>query len=94
MLQDKVKQSDVQTNADTKDRERDRASGRGGGGGTGSGGSTGEGDAQRLEVQGIPYMCLAQCEDMDTVVGHRKVPPMKASCISITVIRVQTAGFY
>lgn len=30
-----------------------------------------------VETHGIPYMCLAQCEDMGTTVSHRKVPPMK-----------------
>ncbi|CAM9915236.1 unnamed protein product, partial [Scytosiphon promiscuus] len=31
----------------------------------------------QVEAHGIPYMCLAQCEDMGTTVSHRKVPPLK-----------------
>lgn len=40
-------------------------------------GVEGGSNAEQVEAQGIPYMCLAQCEDMETTVGHRKVPPLK-----------------
>lgn len=48
-----------------------------GGGGNNRAGAAGEGAAEQVESQGIPYMCLAQCENMETTVGHRRVPPFK-----------------
>lgn len=43
----------------------------------GNGGGVGESPVEQVDTQGVPYMCLAQCEDMNTMVGHRKVPPMQ-----------------
>ncbi len=50
--------------------------------GNGKRGNAGGNDAGELQVEthGIPYMCLAQCEDMGTTVAHRKVPPLKVRC--------------
>lgn len=56
--------------------------GNGGGGGGNNGGANGEGGnsgafkPEELDAQGIPYMCLAQCTEVGTSVGHKKVPPM------------------
>lgn len=49
------------------------------GAGSGSGESGGGVVKEHLGAQGIPYMCLAQCSGVDTMVGHKKVPPMKVS---------------
>lgn len=43
----------------------------------GNGGGVGETPVEQVDARGVPYMCLAQCEDMNTMVGHRKVPPMQ-----------------
>ena len=60
--------------------DRDGSSNSGKGKDGGGGGAGGEGAAeQEVEAQGIPYMCLAQCEDTETTVAHRKVPPLKVS---------------
>ena len=58
--------------------DRDGGSGKGSNNGSNNAGAGGEGAAeQQVEAQGIPYMCLAQCEDTETTVAHRKVPPLK-----------------
>lgn len=70
-----------------KELERHVAAGAGAGAGgaaadkrghgkRGNAGGNNAGELQ-VEIHGIPYMCLAQCEDMGTTVAHRKVPPLK-----------------
>lgn len=46
-------------------------------GGVTEGSSSAAFKSEELEAQGIPYMCLAQCSGVETMVGHKKVPPMK-----------------
>lgn len=89
-----AKDVDVPTKRDAKSGGN-KGSGHGSnanGGGNAADGGSGS-NAEQVEAQGIPYMCLAQCQDMETTVGHRKVPPLKVCCLRNTKQEAQNTKY-
>lgn len=85
-----AKDVDVPTKRDAKsggNKGSSHGSNANGGGNAADGG--GGSNTEQVEAQGIPYMCLAQCEDMETTVGHRKVPPLKVCRLRNTKPKIQ-----